>query len=81
MYLAVLSAGAIAHAEYKYGMRRRGAMTDDRENRLYQARLYCEQARIIVAPLRITLLTFLLDMILLELRASAPTPAEETESR
>jgi hypothetical protein len=55
-------------------------MTDDRENRLYQARLYCEQARIIVAPLRITLLTFLLDMILLELRASAPARTAESET-
>jgi hypothetical protein len=39
------------------------------ENQIYQARLYCEQARLVLAPVPRDLAHHLLDMVIFELRA------------
>lgn len=53
-------------------------MIDEREDRLYQARLYCEQAKIIIGTLRSPILSFLMDMLLMELRASTLSAREKS---
>ena len=44
-------------------------LPSERENRIYQARLYCEQARIVLSPVTRGLPHHLLEMTIVELRS------------